>query len=128
VVLPLTEIEDAGHENHLCELFKRGETLASFAAHVQKSQYVCQECGRVAHLSESLCEPRALGVTVNEADVRGSWFEIFKDAAGKFRFRLKAPNGEIIAASEAYENRAGCENGIASVAKNAVIANIRDLT
>jgi uncharacterized protein YegP (UPF0339 family) len=28
-------------------------------------------------------------------------FEITKDKAGKFRFRLKAANGEIIARSEA---------------------------
>jgi uncharacterized protein YegP (UPF0339 family) len=28
-------------------------------------------------------------------------FEISKDHAGKFRFHLKAPNGEIIAASQA---------------------------
>jgi uncharacterized protein len=32
-------------------------------------------------------------------------FEITKDKAGKFRFRLKAANGEIIATSEAYESR-----------------------
>jgi uncharacterized protein YegP (UPF0339 family) len=126
--LPLAEIEDVGHENHLCELSKRGETLANYTVLVRNPQYVCRECGRVAHLSENLCEPRALGVIVEEADVRGAWYEIFKDAAGKFRFRLKAPNGEIIAASEAYENRAGCENGIASVTRNAAIANIRDLT
>jgi uncharacterized protein len=30
-------------------------------------------------------------------------FEISKDHAGKFRFHLKAPNGEIIAASQGYE-------------------------
>ena len=29
-------------------------------------------------------------------------FELFKDSAGKFRFRLKAANGEVIAISEAY--------------------------
>jgi hypothetical protein len=32
-------------------------------------------------------------------------FELFKNAAGKFRFRLKARNGEIIAVSEAYESK-----------------------
>jgi uncharacterized protein len=32
-------------------------------------------------------------------------FEITKDKAGKFRFHLKAPNGEIIAASQGYERR-----------------------
>lgn len=55
-------------------------------------------------------------------------FEIYKDAAGKFRFRLKAPNREIIAVSEAYESKAGCKNGIESVKKNAPKAILKDLT
>ncbi len=33
----------------------------------------------------------------------------------KFRFRLKASNGEIIAAGEAYESEASAQNRIASV-------------
>ncbi len=46
-------------------------------------------------------------------------FEIFTDSASKYRFRLKAGNGEIILVSEAYESKAGCTNGIASVKANA---------
>ena len=46
-------------------------------------------------------------------------FEIYKDKAGEFRFRLKARNGEIILASEGYKTKAACENGIESVRKNA---------
>lgn len=42
-------------------------------------------------------------------------FEITKDKAGKFRFRLKASNGEIIATSEAYETKSSAKNGITSV-------------
>jgi uncharacterized protein YegP (UPF0339 family) len=38
-------------------------------------------------------------------------FEISKDKAGKFRFHLKAANGEIIAASQAYETKAQCREG-----------------
>ncbi len=51
-------------------------------------------------------------------------FEWFKDKAGKFRFRLVAANGEIIATSEAYNSKDGCVNGIESVKKNAPIAKI----
>jgi len=51
-------------------------------------------------------------------------FEWFKDKAGKFRFRLKAPNGEIIATGEAYNSKDACVNGIESVKKNAPIAKI----
>lgn len=32
-------------------------------------------------------------------------FQIYKDAVGMFRFRLIAPNGEIIAASEGFESK-----------------------
>lgn len=46
-------------------------------------------------------------------------FELYKDKAGEFRFRLKAGNGEIILASEGYKRRASAENGIESVRKNA---------
>ena len=46
-------------------------------------------------------------------------FELFQDKAGQFRFRLKARNGKIIAVSESYSTKAGCENGIESVRKNA---------
>ena len=38
--------------------------------------------------------------------------------AGKYRFRLRAANNKIVAVSEAYENKAGCINGVKSVQKN----------
>ena len=46
-------------------------------------------------------------------------FEVYKDKAGEFRFRLKAGNGQIILASEGYKQRASAMNGIKSVMKNA---------
>lgn len=46
-------------------------------------------------------------------------FEIYKDKKGEFRFRLKAANGEPILVSEGYVSKAGCQNGIESVKKNA---------
>jgi len=45
-------------------------------------------------------------------------FEIYKDKAGEFRFRLKASNGQIILASEGYKAKTSCKNGIESVRKN----------
>lgn len=51
-------------------------------------------------------------------------FEIYLDKAGEFRFRLKAKNGETIAASEGYTAKPGCKNGIESVRKNAVDADV----
>lgn len=54
-------------------------------------------------------------------------FQIYKDAAEKFRFRLRADNNKIIATGEAYEQHASCLNGIKSVQKNCR-SDIEDLT
>ena len=55
-------------------------------------------------------------------------FELYKDKSGQFRFRLIAPNGEIIAVSEAYTTKQKCKQGIEAVKKYAVDAEIVDLT
>ena len=51
-------------------------------------------------------------------------FEIYQDKAEEYRFRLKATNGQVIAVSEGYASKSGCENGIESVKKNAAEAEI----
>ncbi|TRZ45362.1 YegP family protein [Robertkochia solimangrovi] len=46
-------------------------------------------------------------------------FELFKsDKNDKFYFNLKANNGQVILASQAYESKAGASNGINSVKEN----------
>lgn len=51
-------------------------------------------------------------------------FEVYADKAGEFRFRLKATNGQVIAVSEGYKAMKSCLNGVESVKKNAVDADI----
>ena len=55
-------------------------------------------------------------------------FELYQDKAGKYRFRLKAGNGQTIAVSEDYESKASALNGIESVRKNAADATLDDQT
>lgn len=55
-------------------------------------------------------------------------FELFADAADKFRWRLKAGNGEVIAQSQAYASKDAAKKGIASVQSHAASAAIADLT
>jgi uncharacterized protein YegP (UPF0339 family) len=55
-------------------------------------------------------------------------FELYTDARGEYRIRLKAGNGEIIATSEGYKSKASAINGIESVQKNAPDAKIYDQT
>ena len=55
-------------------------------------------------------------------------FERKETRAGKFRFNLRATNGQVIGTSESYESAKARDNGIASVAKNAPDAKLDDLT
>ena len=45
-------------------------------------------------------------------------FQVYKDAAGKTRFRIRANNNKIVAVGEAYEKYASCLKGIESVKRN----------
>lgn len=54
-------------------------------------------------------------------------FEVYKDKAGEFRWRLKAGNGQNIASSgEGYAEKRGCLAGIESVKRNAPTAKIEE--
>lgn len=55
-------------------------------------------------------------------------FVLKKGSSGKFHFNLVAPNGQVIATSEAYESKAAAVNGIESVKRNAPAAEIDDQT
>lgn len=55
-------------------------------------------------------------------------FEIKKRKDGQFQFNLKAGNGEVIATSEAYKQKASAMKGIESVRRNAPDAKVVDST
>jgi len=53
-------------------------------------------------------------------EIGAAAFEIFKDKAGEFRWRLRHRNGEILADSgEGYADRSGARDGIESIKRNA---------
>lgn len=54
-------------------------------------------------------------------------FEVYEDKSGKYRFRLKAGNGEIVAQGEAYESRSGAEEGCKAVQRAADGASIEQV-
>ena len=56
-------------------------------------------------------------------------FELYKDRAGEFRWRLRHENGQLIANSgEGYTTKASAINGIESVKENAPTASIEEQT
>jgi uncharacterized protein YegP (UPF0339 family) len=58
-------------------------------------------------------------------DVGSAAFEIYEDAESKWRWRLRHRNGNILADSgQGYAGRPGAEDGIASVKRDAPIADI----
>lgn len=55
-------------------------------------------------------------------------FEVYKDKAGEYRWRLVAPNGKSIADSgEGYSSKEACLDGIQSVQKHAAAATVVEL-
>jgi len=59
---------------------------------------------------------------------RAGTFEIYEDARGEFRFRLKAGNGEVVATGEGYASKDGVIKGTEAVQRAADGASIKDLT
>ena len=53
-------------------------------------------------------------------------FEVYEDAGGKFRFRLKSGNGQIVAQGEAYESKSAAKEGCEAVKRAAAEADIEE--
>lgn len=54
-------------------------------------------------------------------------FEVYKDAKNEYRWRLRSANGQVIATGgEGYDNKAGAENGIKAVKRDAPGAAVDD--
>ena len=76
------------------------------------------------YTTKAACENGIESVRKNsQEDAR---FDRLEAKNGKFYFNLKATNGQIIGNSEMYESVAARDNGIASVAKNAADANVKE--
>lgn len=55
-------------------------------------------------------------------------FQIYKDKAGEYRWRLRAGNHETIATGgEGYKTKASCEHGIELVKRDAASAEVVEL-
>lgn len=56
------------------------------------------------------------------------YFEIYKDAKGEYRWRLKAANHEIIAQGEGYTSKQNCLNAVNLVKSTNSATTVNDLT
>jgi uncharacterized protein YegP (UPF0339 family) len=55
-------------------------------------------------------------------------FELFVDAHSRYRFRLKAPEGTVMAVSKAFDDKLSAVSGIRHVREYAGTGLIRDLS
>lgn len=63
------------------------------------------------------------------ADIGKYEFETYQDKKGEHRWRLKAKNGQIVAASsEGYEQKSGADKAIDTIKKGVADAEISDQT
>lgn len=57
------------------------------------------------------------------------YFEIYKDAKGEFRWRLKSGNHQTVATGgEGYATKQSCQKGIEAVKKITAETEVKDLT
>ncbi|MGI8613320.1 MAG: YegP family protein [Nocardioidaceae bacterium] len=54
-------------------------------------------------------------------------FELFKGKAGKYRFRLKADNGDVLAVSDGYDNKQEAQQALNALKNKASGAEVVDL-
>ena len=101
-------------------LAANGEVIAT--SEVYKTAAAC----RKGIQSVIACAPNAKfeDQTVPDKPLTNPKFELYRDKAGLFRFRLRSRNGSIIAVSEAYHAHASCFDGMESVRQNAKNAEI----
>jgi uncharacterized protein len=72
--------------------------------------------------------PPDLGASVEWRLVMSAIFELFRDDAGCYRFRLKSASGEVVALSDTYATRNGAEVAIESIRRSAATAFVDDKT
>ena len=93
-----------------------GEVIAT--SETYNSEAACKN--GIESIRKNAVEAKLEDQTVeNFEKVTNPKFEVYKDKAGEFRFRLKARNGEIIATGESYKAKASCLNGIDFIRRNA---------
>lgn len=69
------------------------------------------------YTSKASCDNGIASVKKNCLDEK--CFDKKQTDSGKYRFNLKSTNGQVIGTSQSYDSESGCNNGMASVTRNA---------
>ena len=73
--------------------------------------------------------PRSIvAATSQDKPAAKATFEVYKDAAGEYRWRLRAQNTQVIATSgDGYAEKRSCLDAIESVKRNAADAPVKEM-
>ncbi|MCK9328152.1 MAG: YegP family protein, partial [Bacteroidales bacterium] len=74
------------------------------------------------YTTKAACLNGVESVKKNAADPKR--FNKTTTPSGLFRFNLTAANSQVIGTSQNYKSESGCDNGMASVGKNAPLASV----
>ena len=91
------------------EVIASSEVYGSRAGCVKGAQSFCRTAA-TEHVEDQ---------TVSDQVLTHPKYEVYKDKAGEYRFRLRARNGKIVASSEGYTTHRACLDGVESVRRNA---------
>ena len=98
-----------------------GETVATSEVYTTKAA-----CLKGIQSVRTVAEIAGCADWETEEQTKNPKFVIFRDKRGYYRFRLLARNGKIVARSEAYMTRYGCEKGIEAARRSALDGNIEE--
>jgi len=125
MVEPKFEVfKDARGEYRFRLIAANGEIIAASQGYGEKAS--CLK--GIESVKHNAVTGKIFDLVAGQESTAGSKFEIFKDTKGEYRYRLVAGNEEIIAASQGYDAKVSCIDGIESVKRNAAIAMIMDTT
>ena len=96
-----------------------GEMIAT--SEVYETWLACQK--GIQSVKKCALAGKIVDLTENETATNPK-FEIYQDKRERYRFRLRARNGKIIAVSEGYATKNACRTGIDSVISSAPDAEI----
>ena len=100
-----------------------GETIAT--SEVYKTAAACRK--GIASIRRHAPKAAIEDQTVESFQaVTNPKFELYRDKAGEYRFRLRSRNGKIIAVSDGYSTKAAALSGLESVRKNAAEAALEE--
>ena len=94
----------------------------------KKNKADVPEPGKLPGAEDKKPEKPKAGDAKEGADARSdATFEVYKDRAGEYRWRLRTTNKQIIATSgEGYKEKRDCLAGVESVKRNAAAAKVEE--